>query len=189
MSVIDLTGSRFGRLVVLSRAENDKYGRARWKVVCECGQSKVVLAQSLRAGTTRSCGCLPKETGAVAGRRNRLKHGQSGYYRGKKPSPAYMSWQAMRQRCLQPNAERYPKYGGLGVTICERWQGKDGFSNFLADLGERPAGTTLGRFGDTGNYEPENVRWMTPAEQVSNWRPDRNLGGHHKKTITEQIAA
>jgi hypothetical protein len=79
----------------------------------------------------------------------------------------------MKARCLNPNHVKYPKYGGAGIKISLRWIGPDGFKNFLADLGERPAGTSLGRKGDVGNYEPGNVAWQTLAEQVANRRPDR----------------
>jgi hypothetical protein len=85
---------------------------------------------------------------------------------------------------LDPEAKRWDSYGGANppVTICDRWlDQKHGFNNFLADLGERRKGTTLGRFGDVGNYEPSNVAWMTPMQQRQNWRPDRNLGGGRKK--------
>jgi hypothetical protein len=177
--VSNLIGVRFGMLVVLAHAGSNKRGYALWNCICDCGVEKVVLQNSLRSGNTRSCGspqCWPK--GA-------LKHGHSrGNTQGK--SSTYNSWQAMKQRCLDPNAARYPTYGGLGVTVCNRW--KDSFENFLADLGERPPGTTLGRFGDVGNYEIGNVKWMTSAEQRENWKPDRNLGVCRKKSV-EQIAA
>jgi hypothetical protein len=82
---------------------------------------------------------------------------------------------------------RYPYYGGKGITVCDRWLS---FENFLEDMGERPAGTTLGRFGDIGNYEPGNVAWQTWAEQISNRRADRNPGGgSRKKHSIETIAA
>jgi hypothetical protein len=68
----------------------------------------------------------------------------------------------MRNRCHNPNANRWEHYGGAGVKICERWQL---FSNFLADMGERPDGTTLGRIGDKGDYEPNNCEWQTSKEQ------------------------
>ena len=74
----------------------------------------------------------------------------------------------MRSRCLNPNVAGWPRYGGANppVKICDRWLDKEkGFQNFLADLGERPPGTTLGRFHDVGDYEPGNVAWQTPAEQ------------------------
>jgi hypothetical protein len=69
----------------------------------------------------------------------------------------------MRERCSNPNNDRWKNYGGRGIEVCERWL--HSFENFLADVGARPEGTSLGRFGDEGNYEPGNVKWMTPAEQ------------------------
>ena len=81
----------------------------------------------------------------------------------------------MRYRCLNPNSIGWPKYGGANppVTIYQSWLGEDGFNNFLADIGERPPGTTLGRFLDTGNYEPGNVAWQTPAEQAAEQKKKR----------------
>ena len=75
---------------------------------------------------------------------------------GGKPSPTYNSWQCMKKRCLNPKATKYHRYGGRGVQVCERWLT---FENFLADMGERPEGTTLGRHGDKGDYEPGNCSW------------------------------
>jgi len=193
--VTDLTGQKFGRLVVLGRSENDKYGGARWLVRCECGATKAVLAGSIKAGRTRSCGCLHKEVAAAAGRKNAghkygLKHGHR--VRGN-PSPTYNSFRAACERCYNPNTARYAKYGGAGVTVCDRWNPKAGgsFENFLQDMGERPPGTTLGRFGDTGNYSPGNVSWQTLAEQVTNRRPDRKLNQWicQKQTAKQEIAA
>jgi len=81
-------------------------------------------------------------------------------------SPTYISWVAMKGRCLQPKNEKYPSYGGRGVTICDRWRT---FVNFLADMGDRPEGKTLDRFPNrNGNYEPGNCRWATPQEQADN---------------------
>lgn len=92
-----------------------------------------------------------------------FKHGGAT---GGKASLTYASWQAMMHRCFSSRNKRYEKYGGAGVTVCERWRDPEkGFLNFLADMGARPEGTTLGRFGDSGNYEPENCAWQTRAEQ------------------------
>ncbi len=89
-----------------------------------------------------------------------FKHGHNT--RSGKHSPTYSSWVNMKSRCEDKNCPRYYAYGAIGVTFCEEWRTFDGF---LAALGERPEGTTLGRFLDTGNYTPANCKWMTQAEQ------------------------
>jgi hypothetical protein len=84
-------------------------------------------------------------------------------------SATYRSWDRMIQRCTNPRNISWKYYGGRvpPVAVCERWLT---FENFLADMGERPKGTTLGRFGDVGDYEPSNCKWMTPEEQAANRR-------------------
>lgn len=77
----------------------------------------------------------------------------------------YHTWENMRQRCNNPNNTGYKWYGGRGIQICKRW---NDFSKFLADVGERPKGMTLDRINGNGNYEPNNVRWVTQAEQIHN---------------------
>jgi hypothetical protein len=71
-------------------------------------------------------------------------------------------------RCTNPKNARYADYGARGIKICDRWL--NNFENFLADMGEPPAGLTIDRLENDGNYEPGNCAWRTPAEQARNRR-------------------
>lgn len=111
--------------------------------------------------------------GLTAGRSSAIaastRHGHIANTGGRKSqSRTYSSWRAMKQRCNCPNKSGYPNYGGRGIAVCEAWAGS--FSQFLADMGERPAGKTLDRINVNGNYEPDNCRWATPKEQRLNQR-------------------
>ena len=88
---------------------------------------------------------------------------------GMRNTPIYNVWRNMRQRCLNPNHPRYADYGGRGITVCDRWH--DSFETFHADVGDMPAGMTLDRIDNDGNYESSNVRWATRADQNRNQRP------------------
>lgn len=90
------------------------------------------------------------------------RHGMYG-------TATHKSWANMRKRCLYPHSNRYQYYGGRGIKICDQWlDSVQGFKNFLKDMGERPAGKTLDRIDNDGNYEPTNCRWATYSEQVRN---------------------
>lgn len=164
-AVIDLTDQRFGRLLVICRVESNIKGSARWLCKCDCGNTTVVLGKNLRATVTQSCGCYAKDKIALMGKSN-VTHGHTTMHpdapRTRRYSPEYVSWTQMRVRCADT---QNPRYGGANppVHVCERW--KNSFEAFLADVGSRPEGTSLGRYLDTGDYQPSNVIWMTLAEQ------------------------
>jgi transcriptional regulator of acetoin/glycerol metabolism len=78
----------------------------------------------------------------------------------------------MRNRCNNPNSHRYHRYGGRGITVCERW---DDYRNFLADMGEAPAGKSIERKDSNKGYEPGNCYWATPKEQGANTMQNRMI--------------
>lgn len=98
-----------------------------------------------------------------------VKHGHAA--RGAM-TEIYMIWLTMRKRCSNPKSNGYARYGGRGISVCQRW---DEFNNFIADMGERLPGKTLDRKDNDGNYEPSNCRWATRKEQSAN------------STLTKQI--
>ena len=84
----------------------------------------------------------------------------------KNQHPLYTVWQSMKRRCDSPNNRAYHRYGGRGITVCERWL--HDFHAFVADMGERPNGTSIDRIDNDKGYSPENCRWSTLSEQQLN---------------------
>ena len=157
-SKIDLTGQRFGRLVVIGDSMIRRDAKIVWHCRCDCGNPADVSTILLRDGRTTSCGCRRKETTSAMA----TKHGEHG-------SPEYVNWRALRERCLNPKHKNYPEYGGRGIKVCERWL--NSFENFLADMGRRPfPEATVDRKENDGDYEPGNCRWATRLDQTKNRR-------------------
>lgn len=77
----------------------------------------------------------------------------------------WRTWMSMLWRVDDPGNRSWDRYGGRGITVCERWRS---FDNFLEDMGPRPVGMTIDRKDSDGNYEPSNCRWATAAEQSAN---------------------
>jgi hypothetical protein len=167
--LIDITGKRFGRWKVLAvHPERRRYGKdshaitVLWRCRCDCGVESIVFGCNLRRGLSKSCGCAAHE----ATRKRNTKHGHA--VRGQ-PTRAYVAWQHLKQRCLNPNNKDYANYGGRGIGIYPDYC--NDFLAFFADVLDPPDGLSLDRINVNGNYEPGNCRWADAATQRVNQRP------------------
>jgi len=140
-------------------------GHSQWWCECHCGEWFIARYTHIKSGEIKSCGCRRRLVATKEGRRKLFKHGHS--LQGSSPSSTYQSWRSMVARCTQAKRHDWHHYGGRGIKVCERWLQ---FENFLADMGERPAGMTLDRVNVNGNYEPSNCRWATNRQQSENKR-------------------
>ena len=175
--VINLAGQAYGRWTVLGPSSHRGRNRNQyWECRCSCGTEQVAGSSALRSGHSKSCGCLNLDAIRERNTAN-AKHGCSRSINGK-PTPTWGSWNSMINRCKTTpyNIAKWPDYAGRGILVCERWLGRDGFTHFAADMGERPDGMTLDRINFNGNYEPGNCRWATPMQQTQNRRKYGHIG-------------
>lgn len=164
---VQLSGQRFGRLLVLGLAYLDR--RSFWNCRCDCGQEKVVVSQRLKNGNTQSCGCSERLNRTSFGQRSKAIN----RVHGKRYTPEYVVWGGIIARChgscRQPNSKYYIE---RGISVCPRW--RSSFPAFLEDMGERPTPKhSIDRIDPNGNYELSNCRWATPLQQANNRRNSR----------------
>lgn len=165
---MDLAGVRFGRLIAQSKTVKGK--RVAWGCVCDCGTATIAAQVDLRSGDTTSCGCAKRD--AMIARN--YKHGLAD-------TPTHLAWKRMRRRVRHPEDRGNACYAN--VTICKRW---DKFENFLADMGDVPAGYSLDRISNHKGYSPSNCRWVPLADQARNTRRLRRVGDTYVSQAARQ---
>jgi hypothetical protein len=159
-NIQDYVGKKFARLAVISEAATRKemrYVRCR----CDCGKEIEAALSFLRRGLVKSCGCFRADN-------TRAMFKTHGAATNKSPSKEYRTWTEIKTRCLNPRSASYKRYGGRGISVCQRWI--DSFEAFLSDMGAAPPGTSIDRIDNNKNYEPGNCRWADVFTQAGNKR-------------------
>lgn len=174
----DLTGKKFGRWTAISPIKN-KYGRFSWKCICDCGEVRTIGGTELSQGNSTSCGCLRKERFTKFA----TKH---GYAVPGSVSKEYRVWCSMKRRCYSKKDKSYPRYGGRGITVCDRW--KDSFQNFIDDMGDCPPKMSIERKNNSQGYSPKNCEWADAVAQANNKRNNRIVTINGKAMTVAQWA-
>lgn len=177
--LIDLTGQRFGRLTVVSRAKNTKCRHPRWKCRCDCGSMPVVSGNDLRRGHTESCGCLQKERTSLYNRDNQINYGDGD-------TRLYTIWQGIKARTSNPNAYAYKNYGERGIMICGEWDNSfQKFKQWALERGYQKH-LTIDRIDNNKGYSPDNCRWAERKSQSTNRRNNHYITYNGEtKTLAE----
>ena len=163
----NLLGRTFERLLVEERAGSTASGSALWQCWCVCGNTVVVAAGHLKSGHTTSCGCASSRTTIAARSRT---HGEAP--RGQ-DTAEHRTWGAMMTRCYNENVRSYKRYGGRGITVCDRWHT---YEDFLADMGRRPGpGYSIERKKAELGYFKDNCEWATVLTQARNKTSTRRV--------------
>lgn len=158
MRLNDLTGKRFGKWTVISRAENAGH-HTMWNCVCDCGKHKKVYATHLTSGLSPSCGCITK--GRI---------GKLNYTHGKCKTRLYNIWAGIKGRCSNPNVSSYHIYGERGIKICKEWDSSfESFEKWALENGYKDD-LSIDRIDVNGDYTPQNCKWSTNKEQSNNTR-------------------
>lgn len=182
-------GEKFGRWTVIGPAAPRTYERRRGgrplsvlQVECECicGTRRAVSTLSLKRRASTSCGCFQIDASIA-------RHFKHGGVLGGKSSPEYSAFRSMIARCYNPRNPRYADYGGRGIQVSDEW--RSDFAKFLAHVGTRPtARHSIDRMNNERHYEPGNVRWALPHQQMTNRRNSRFVDVNGVRTPLSEIA-
>lgn len=158
----DLTGQRFGRLLVKHFANFDTHHSTMWVCLCDCGKTHIASRNNLTSGHTKSCGCLAREIESA----QMTKHG------GKK-TRLYNIWCSIKTRCYNKNCEAYINYGGRGISVCKEWKNDFNMFREWAMCNGYSSKLSIDRINNNKGYCPNNCRWVTRKEQNNNKRDNR----------------
>lgn len=167
---LELAGRAFAELTVL-RFDGKRGGARFWLCQCSCGKQVSVAGSKIVSGHTKSCGHIQSKGVPPT-------HGGS-------QSREYNIWTHILQRCYNPKRDNYPRYGGRGIKVCDRW--RHDYAAFLSDMGLAPFdGAQIDRIDNDGDYTPENCRWVSQDENKRNKPSTRRIAfGDVEMTVME----
>ena len=174
----DLTGQKFGRLIVIKFVGTDHNQKSLWLCKCQCGKEKIFGGSNLRNGNSKSCGCLRIENLI----KRQTKHSMA---LSTKRHPLYIVWKGMKARCLNPNEPSYPNYGGRGIAVCDEWLEFEPFAKWAFENGYDKS-LEIDRIDNDKGYSPDNCRWATRSQNQLNKRNNHLITIKGKtKTLSE----
>lgn len=170
---VDLSGKKFGLWTVIKIDGRNKQKQIMWLCLCECGNIKRISTSTLNYGSSTSCGkCIARD----ALIKKNTRHGECKINGKQNATTEYRAWKEMKGRCYNINNNNYHNYGARGISVCERWLGKNGWFNFINDIGRKPSPLhSLERIKVNENYQADNCKWATRKEQNSNRRNNVHL--------------
>ena len=174
--MVDHTGKRYGRLLVIGHSHKNNHKEHVWECLCDCGNITSVRRGGLTSGDTRSCGCLKSEVT----KKRMTKHGM-------RKTKIYHVWLAMKGRTTNANKSDYQRYGGRGISVCKEWFNHFIVFNTWAIGNGYKEGLEIDRINNDGNYCPDNCRWVTHVENSRN-RHDVKLSMGKAKKIRVSIS-
>lgn len=167
---LNLKGQKFGLLTV-----TDQYKRCNkfrhWQCQCECGKFVWVRTSHLVSGATKTCGCGKDGSRTIT-------HGMSKHR-------VYKIWAGMKKRCTNPLSISYPRYGGSGINVCNRWLT---FENFIADMGIPKETDSIDRIDNSKGYFPGNCRWASRRVQSENRKNSVTISHNGETMVLKQWA-
>lgn len=183
---LDITGHKYGRLIAISNTGRKCLRNYIWKFRCDCGKEVEIASGEVRRGKTVSCGCYRKEISSIHAKKIQSIGAKTNEKHLMSKTPTFVSWDSMKQRCLNDRHKSYKDYGGRGIKVCPEWI--NSFESFLSDMGARPKNSTLDRINTNGNYESTNCRWASGEEQANNKRSSKLIEFEGKLQTSVQWA-
>jgi hypothetical protein len=179
--VSDLLNKKYNRLVVVEYLGVGRHKKHFWLCHCDCG-GKIILPTYRITGettTTKSCGCLRVESMRI------IRHDPTTH--NLHDTKLYQVFQSMKQRCYNPNSQRYMYYGGKGVKVL--WEDVSEFVAWALSSGYKE-GLSIDRIDSEGNYEPSNCRWITVSENTTRahlGRTKKSIGDGAESSLQEGL--